>query len=51
MANFFSICSIGNCGTSYGADNSLGSSGSLPSKWEVVKKDGLSFPEIHKGLF
>lgn len=51
IANFFSICSIGNCGTSYGADSPFGSSGSLASNCELVKNDGLSFPKIHKILF
>lgn len=45
MANFFSICSMGNCGTSYGADNSLVSSGWIPLNCEFARNDGLSLPE------
>lgn len=45
MASFFSICSIGNCGTSYGAEISFGNSGSPPVKPSAAENDGLSLPE------
>lgn len=46
MASFFSICSMGNCGTSYGADSSFGSSRPSPPAAMGYGVVGLSLPAI-----
>lgn len=64
ICSFFSICSIGNCGTSYGAEISFGNGSpsnscpfigiavdSLPKKYQQKKKEGNYYEIIHYAVF